>query len=312
MTTRKLVDETRRAESIKVLGFDPYDQKYQSLPIKDITPAMAQYILDYHNEDNRLIKPSQVNAIANSIKDDGWLEDGGTLTFNKEGNITEFQHRLEAIVKEDVTVQAPIVLGVEPACFTKTAAPKARRPEDEIQRKYPKAKDSEISVVREIQKRRGASPLTMKNAIELWEQWYQVVRAGDVLVDGFFDRVDFFSPYRRNFAAWASLVNWRGKGQTVTLFLDMLESQVLDDIGTRLTKDFMKMTQNTFDMTNAGRAQFVYYMLCVCADRMAKSADGRIQLKKTVDQFNHESLKNEGTYRDFLLNVDNITTSPTP
>ena len=38
----------------------------------------------------------------------------------------------------------------------------------------------------------------------------------------------------------------------------------------------------------------------------------RAQLNKTVDQFNHESLKNEGTYRDFLLNVDNITASPAP
>ncbi len=312
MTTQKVVDETRRSESIRVLGFDPYEQEYQSLPIKDISPEQAEYILKWHNNDNRKIKASQVNLISNSIKDDGWLEDGGTLTFNKEGNITEFQHRLEAIVKEGVTVRAPVVLGVEPACFTKTAAPKARRPEDEIQRKYPDAKDSEITVVREIQKRRGASPLVMQNGIVLWEQWYKVVQAGDKLIDGFFDRVDFFSPYRRNFAAWASLMHWRGKGQTVTLFLDMLESQVLDDVGTRLTKDFMKMTQNTFDMTNAGRAQFVYYMLCVCADRMAKSADGRVQLKKTVDQFNHESLKHEGTYRDFLFNVDNIQASPAP
>ena len=312
MTTRKVVDGARRAESIRVLGFDPYEQEYQSLPIKDITPEKAAYILEWHNNDNRKIKPSQVNTIANSIKADGWLEDGGTLTFNKEGNITEFQHRLEAIVKEGVTVRAPIVLGVEPACFTKTAAPKARRPEDEIQRKYPDAKDSEITVVREIQKRRGASPLVMQNAIVLWEQWYEVVREGDKLIDGFFDRVDFFSPYRRNFAAWASLMHWRGNGRTVTLFLGMLENQVLDDIGTRLTKDFMKMTKNTFDMTNAGRAQFVYYMLCVCADRMAKSADGRIQLKKSVDQITHGFLKNEGTYRDFLLNVDNITASPAP
>ena len=307
-----MVDEKRRQKSIRVLGFDPYEQEYQSLPIENITPKQAKYILKWHNNDNRIIKTPQVNLIANSIKDDGWLEDGGTLTFNKEGNITEFQHRLEAIVKEGVTVRAPVVLGVEPSCFTKTAAPKARRPEDEIQRKYPDAKDSEITVVREIQKRRAASPLVMQNAIVLWEQWYKVVQAGDKLIDGFFDRVDFFSPYRRNFAAWASLMHWRGKGETVTLFLDMLENQVLDDIGTRLTKDFMKMTQNTFDMTNAGRAQFVYYMLCVCADRMAKSADGRVQLNKTVNEFNHESLKNEGTYRYFLFNVDNIQASPAP
>ena len=307
-----MIDEERRQESIRVLGFDPYEQKYQSLPIKDITPEMAKYILRHHNGDNRKIKASQVNAIANSIVDDGWLEDGGTLTFNKEGNITEFQHRLEAIVKEDVTVRAPIVLGVEPECFTKTAAPKPRRPEDEIQRKYPNAKDSEITVVREIQKRRAAPVLTMQNAITLWEDWYNVVQAGDKLIDGFFDRVSTFSHYRRNFAAWASLMHYHGKDETVTLFLDMLENHVLDDNGTRLTKDFMKMTQYTFDMTNTGRADFVYFLLCVCSDRMKKSPIGRIQLNKTINEFDHEHLKNAGTYRDFLLNPDNIQASPAP
>ena len=202
-----MIDEERRAESIRVLGFDPYTIDYV-IDMKYITPEMAKYILKYHNKDNRKIKDSQVNTIANSINDDGWLQDGGALTFNKEGNITEFQHRLEAIVKVGVTIRAPVVLGVEPECFTKTAAPKPRRPEDEVQRKYPNALDSEITVVRQIQNRRGAPALTMQNAIELWEQWYKVVRAGDKLIDGFFDRVDFFSPYRRNFAAWASLMHW--------------------------------------------------------------------------------------------------------
>ena len=306
-----MIDEARRQESIRVLGFDPYTIEY-CVDMKVITPAMAAYILKWHNDDNRKIKDSQVNTIANSVKDDGWLQDGGALTFNKEGNITEFQHRLEAIVKEDVTIQAPVVLGVEPECFTKTAAPKPRRPEDEVQRKYPDALDSEITVVRQIQKRRGASPLTMQNAIVLWEQWYKVVRSGDKLIDGFFNEVDMFSHYRRNFAAWASLMHWRGKGKIVTLFLDMLESHVLDDKGTRLTKDFMKMTQYTFDMTNTGRADFVYYMLCVCSDRMEKSPDGRIQLNKPVNEFDHEHLKIAGTYRDFLLNGDNIQASPAP
>jgi hypothetical protein len=306
----KIIDEEQRAESIRVLGFDPFEQEYQSLPITDITPAMAAYILKWHNNDNRKIKASQVNAIANSMRNDGWLKDGGHLTFNKEGNITEFQHRLEAIIKEGVTVVAPVVLGVEPECFTKTASPKPRRPEDEIQRKYPDAKDSEITVVREIQKRRQATKLDMQNAIELWEQWHKIVQAGDKLIDGFFDRVDAFSHYRRNFAAWASLMHWHGQDNIVTWFLDMLENQVLDDEGTRLTKDFMKMSQHTFGMTNTGRADFVYFMLCVCSDRMKKSPDGRIQLSKGVNVLNHEDLKHNGTYRDFLLNVDNIQETP--
>ena len=85
------------------------------------------------------------------------------------------------MVREKVTARVPVVLGVEPECFTKTAAPKPRRPEDEIQRKYPHAKDSEITVVREIQKRRRDEALTMQNSILSWEQWgeSQIVMDGD-------------------------------------------------------------------------------------------------------------------------------------
>ena len=157
-----IVDEERRAKSIEVLGFDPYQQEYETF-MTDLTPEMEQYVLDNHNKDNRKIKPSQTNKIAKNIRDFKFFEDGGALTFNKEGNITEFQHRLEAMVRENVTARVPVVLGVEPECFTKTAAPKPRRPEDEIQRKYPHAKDSEITVVREIQKRRLDEALTMQN-----------------------------------------------------------------------------------------------------------------------------------------------------
>tara|TARA_Y100000361_G_scaffold99812_1_gene89588 strand:- start:825 stop:1757 length:933 start_codon:yes stop_codon:yes gene_type:complete len=301
-----IIDEKRRKESIKVLGFDPYTKVYQALPIRDFSSKQCAYVLKYHNNDNRKIKPSQVNSISNSINEDGWLKDGGALTFNLEGNITEFQHRLEAIVREDITVPIPIILGVEPECFTKTAPPKARRPEDEIQRKYPDAKDSEITVVRQIQKRRGDKALNMQNATKYWKKWYKVVREGDKLIDGFFDRVDSFSHYRRNFAAWASLMHWYNQDKIVTLFLDMLEKQVLDDDGTRLTKDFMKMTQYTFDMSNSLRSDFVYYLLCVCSDRLIKSSDGRIQLDKTVGELDHNHLKQSGTYRQFLFNPDNI------
>ena len=101
----------------------------------DVTPSIAQYILIHHNKDNRKVTNSQINKIAKSIREDGWLRDGQPLTFNVDGNITEGQHRLNAIVAEDVTVPMIIVLGVELNCFTNTAPAKPRRPEDEIQRK---------------------------------------------------------------------------------------------------------------------------------------------------------------------------------
>ena len=114
-----------------ILGFDPLSKEIKVFEM-DVTPSIAQYILIHHNKDNRKVTNSQINKIAKSIREDGWLRDGQPLTFNVDGNITEGQHRLNAIVAEDVTVPMIIVLGVELNCFTNTAPAKPRRPEDEL------------------------------------------------------------------------------------------------------------------------------------------------------------------------------------
>ena len=99
--------EIRRIESEKVLGFNAYSKEADSFII-EITPKQAQYILDNHNEDNRKLVKSQVNNIVRSINNDGWLFDGQPLTFNIEGNITEFQHRLHGIVETGVTAKLSV------------------------------------------------------------------------------------------------------------------------------------------------------------------------------------------------------------
>ena len=122
-----------------ILGFNPISNTISTFEM-DVSPQMAQYILIHHNKDNRKVTNSQVNKISKSIREDGWLRDGQPLTFNVEGNITEGQHRLHAIVAEGVTVPMVIVLGVELDCFTNVAPAKPRRPEDEIQRNDKSAK----------------------------------------------------------------------------------------------------------------------------------------------------------------------------
>ena len=84
-----------------ILGFDPLSKEIKVFEM-DVTPSIAQYILIHHNKDNRKVTNSQINKIAKSIREDGWLRDGQPLTFNVDGNITEGQHRLNAIVAEDV------------------------------------------------------------------------------------------------------------------------------------------------------------------------------------------------------------------
>ena len=110
MTTN--IEEILRVDD--VLPFNPVTDVYQSF-ILDITPKQAQYILHYHNRDNRKISTTQVNKIFKSIENDNWLLDGQPITFNVEGNLTEGQHRLSAIVKvkdESRSFKVVIVTGV--------------------------------------------------------------------------------------------------------------------------------------------------------------------------------------------------------
>ena len=301
------LQEIRRIESEKVLGFNPYSKEADSFII-EITPKQAQYILDNHNEDNRKLVKSQVNNIVRSINNDGWLFDGQPLTFNIEGNITEFQHRLHAIVETGVTAKISVTLGVATGCFTKCAPAKPRKAEDEIQRKDKTATQSEASTLRQVLIRRKGAKLTIQNAIDQWRCWKAYVRDGRKLVDTFFDKVDEFNPWERTFAAWAALMKSIGQEKIVEDFLDLLQSEIKDDTSPCcLTKEFIDFfVKKSVYMSNAGRTEFVYQLLCVASDRMIKDPTGNTQLNLKIDKCNHEYLSKKGVYRKFLENPQNI------
>jgi len=290
---------------LDILGFNPVSSEIQVF-VANVTPEMAKYILDYHNFDNRKIIRSQVNKIRESIRDDGWLEDGQPLTFNTDGNITEAQHRLEAILAEGVTASMIIVLGVKPNCFTQCAPAKPRKAEDEIQRKDKTATPRQVSTLRQLLNRRQGEKLTINNAIRLWDQWKGVVREGRELVDGFFDSVDQFDSFERTFAAWASLMVYVGKGDVASTFLELLQDEILDSGSTCLTQDFIDFYKtHSVYMSNAGRTELVYQMLCIAGDRVEKVPTGRIQFGMDIGQMNHDFLKQKGSYRQFLDKINN-------
>ena len=295
-----------------ILGFNPISNDIEVFE-ENITPQIAQYILIHHNKENRKITNSQVNKIAKSIRTDGWLKDGQPLTFNKEGNITEGQHRLHAIISEDVTVPIIVVLGVDLDCFTNVAPPKPRKPEDEIQRKDKSAKPAEISSLRQLLKRRQGVQLSMKNAIVQWNYWKEDVRSGLNLVDGFFDEVSEFDPWKRTFAAWAALMISIGESEGAENLLDLISDKILrDPPHATLAGDFMKFLNTDMFVfgNNAARTDVIYNLLCVASDRILKRPNGEIQLNITPEKLNHTSLKNSGVYRKFLDNLDSVGISP--
>ena len=292
------------------LGFNPKSKEMKTF-LMNVTPEIAAYILANHNKDNRKVVRSQVKKIADSIRKDGWLEDGQPLTFNIDGNITEFQHRLYAIVETEVTVRVVVVLGVDVGCFTKCAPAKPRKAEDEIQRKDKTATQSEASTLRQLLKRRQGVPLTIQNAIKNWVFWKKYVREGRKLVDGFFDSVSEYASWERTFAAWAALMLSIGEEETAETFLSLLQSEILDDESACcLTREFkFFFEENSVYLSATGRTDMIYYLLCIASDRLKKQSDGEIQLGITTDKLNHDSLKKGGFYRKFLENVNNIQVS---
>jgi len=289
--------------AVDVLGFNPKTTEKKSF-IMRMTPTIARYLLEENNNDNRLMKSAQVRRIAKSVRNEGFIFDGDPLRFNTEGNITEFQHRLKVIVDEDITVDVPVVTGVLPESFTKGAEARKRTAGDEIQRKYPSALSSEITTLGEFVKRRGMDSLKMGNAIAYWEEFSVYVKEGNSLIDEFFDNVSEYSHYRRNFASWAALMVMVDRADLVTDLLALLEDHILRDQKTTLSRDFYGIFKdNSWTMSNAGRATFMYQLLCVASDRLDKCLSGNIQLDVTIEHFDHGKLSRKGFYRKFLVDI---------
>ncbi len=293
-----------------VLGFNPISDTIKVSQV-DITPEIAEYILKYHNYDNRKISKSQVANIAKSIRDYGWLQDGQPFTFNTDGNITEAQHRLLAIIETGITARVVLTRGVMTDCFTKTASAKSRRPKDEIQRKDKSATDVEVTALRQLLKRRQGETLTMQNAIEMWNIWKKYIRLGINLSKDFTKNTSDFKGYERVFNAWASLCIFMGYEDVASKLLLYLKNNLLKKPSNCITIELLAYwKEHSWNRTSSGNCELMYQLLCVATDRLLKKPDGDIQLGVTPDRMNHTYLKNQGVYRKFLDDADQIGDQP--
>ena len=283
----------------EMLGFDPVSKKAETFII-ELTPEQAQFILDFYNKDNRKLSKSQVNAIVKSINKDGWMFDGQSITFNVEGNLTEGQHRLHAIVITGITAKVSISLGVVTSAFTKCAPAKPRKAEDEIQRKDKSATSSECSTLRQLLIRRQGEKLTMQNAIENWDRWKTYIRVGKTLIDEFFDKIAEHRPWTRTYAAWASLMVSVGEAEVVSTFMSLIQEEFLSGNASCLTKEFREFFRNNSEMSASERTELMWQLLCICADRLKKESTGEIQLGVSIKQCDDTYLRKQGFYRRFL------------
>ena len=262
-----------------------------------MTPAMARHILKHHNNDNRKMSPSQVNKIGQSVKTHGWLYDGNPIAFNYKGNLTEGQHRLQFIGKQDDgEYDVVVVVGVEPDTFSNAALGKARRPHDEIYRKDKTAKASQTAALGDIMKRRKGERFTINTAVRNWEDWKDEIIKGEDLCNTFLSGTSDYSSQTKTIVAWASLCVNAKYADQVEAFLDLLKDQVNEKGVTRLTKDFYNTFKDlSWTMGNEPKLTLMYNMLCLAMDRFLERPDGAIALNYSIT-----NSTNSKCYRKFL------------
>lgn len=293
-----------------VLGFNPKQNDYNCF-MHTITPEKAQYILDNHNKDNRPFYATQLKALDKSIAEDGWCIDGGSMSFNHEGHLTEFQHRLDRIVENDLTVEVPVVVGVVVDTFEKSAPAKKRYPVDQMYRIDKTVVKEDETALRQLLSRRQGEKLNMKNAKRLWRLWKKNVRKGIQLSKDIVENTESFKSWNKEILGFASLMVSIKQEKVAKTLLTLLKNHVHGQ-ETTLTKDFRKFVKTeagaALDITNTEKSNSRFLLLCAAADKINKRLDGMIELGLTKDKCVHERMKHKGVYREFLEDPDNIGT----
>lgn len=77
--------------------------------VKEFTPEDAEKLLA-NSVENRNLSRRRVNAMAESIKRDGWIVDGAPIRLDDGGRMRDGQHRCAAIVQAGVTVKDVVLI----------------------------------------------------------------------------------------------------------------------------------------------------------------------------------------------------------
>jgi len=308
--------------AVEILGFDPKSLKQEIFKVK-MTPYMAQYILTSHNKANRKFVKAQQNAISNSISLFGWLFDGGVCAFNTDGNLTEFQHRLQEIADGNVTRTIWVATGVKPDTFVQTAPPKNRTKWDAVYKYDNSATTDEVTTLEQLLKRRkgsgdqaqGAETLTMTNASSMFKLWKNSIRIGMNITKDFFgdDKVKKFDPWQRQFNSWATLMVFIGKAKEAKAFLALFKKHLTTKDTCLLFDELDEFFRSESVAYLAGekKAAQVHFMLCKATDRFLIAPEGDCQFDLDYADSNHgKMLVKSPTYSSFLFNPQGLKTLP--
>jgi hypothetical protein len=102
-TSRQLSWFAERVEKGKVEPF---------VEIVAITPEVAKRMLEL-NDGNRPLNERLLAEISADIEAGRWALNGETIIISKEGLLNDGQHRLEAVIRTQTTIQSAVMFGVE-------------------------------------------------------------------------------------------------------------------------------------------------------------------------------------------------------
>ena len=276
---------TQQTSGSNCLLFNPVSDSYRALnnglPI-EITPAMARYILVNHNHENRPVSKTQVNKIYKSIMQDAFYEDGQPMTFNTNGNLTEKQHTLMAIgrMHKDSKFNMLVVVGVEPDTFSKSTAARTRTPKDEMQRRDPKATNTDFTTLCDLLRRQGIKSVSANTIYGEWLTWKDSIKEGLRISDSFFSTTNdsVFTQIRKTMNAFCTLSYCDGKEKEVNTLLEYLTQVYVEDGSvTTLAKGFDDyFNARSVQMHNTSKGDMFFAMLCHALDLLIQREDGLI------------------------------------
>lgn len=87
-----------------------------STQVLKINPDVASKMLQA-NINNRPLSSATIDAYAYSMKRGEWMLNGETMTFSEGGRLIDGQHRLHAVIKSGVEIDALVVTGADERAF---------------------------------------------------------------------------------------------------------------------------------------------------------------------------------------------------
>ena len=85
-----------------------------------VTPEIAKFILEHHNDRNRPIKRNYVEQFKEDLRN-GRFTEVGEIIISRSGTLMDGQHRLKAIVETGISAEMTIVFGQPDEDFDKIA-----------------------------------------------------------------------------------------------------------------------------------------------------------------------------------------------